>query len=161
MIKEKLGDRLDGWIQAALPFLFRRPMNPNFLTVTGALVSLVALSALPSSASGQSYFGRNKVHFDDFDFQILETDHFDIHFYPEEAEAVEDRLLDAGVLQSSCGASAPCQGQDRSSRESGHPDPTQPQPVPPAHRFRTHHIFTASFPPTAPWGYGRHPEAHF
>lgn len=45
MIKEKLGDRLDGWIHAALPFLFRRPMNPNFLTVTGALVSIVAAVA--------------------------------------------------------------------------------------------------------------------
>ena len=45
MIKEKLGDRLDGWIHAALPFLFRRPMNPNFLTVTGALVSIVAALA--------------------------------------------------------------------------------------------------------------------
>jgi CDP-diacylglycerol--glycerol-3-phosphate 3-phosphatidyltransferase len=42
MIKEKLGDRLDGWIHAALPFLFRRPLNPNILTVTGTLVSLVA-----------------------------------------------------------------------------------------------------------------------
>jgi phosphatidylglycerophosphate synthase len=45
VIKEKLGDRLDGWIHAALPFLFRRPMNPNFLTVTGALVSIVAAVA--------------------------------------------------------------------------------------------------------------------
>ena len=45
MIKEKLGDRLDGWIHAALPFLFRRPLNPNLLTVTGALVSLVAAVA--------------------------------------------------------------------------------------------------------------------
>ena len=42
MIKEKLGGRLDGWIQAAVPFLFRRPVNPNILTVTGALVSLGA-----------------------------------------------------------------------------------------------------------------------
>jgi CDP-diacylglycerol--glycerol-3-phosphate 3-phosphatidyltransferase len=45
VIKEKLGDRLDGWIHAALPFLFRRPLNPNLLTVTGALVSLVAAVA--------------------------------------------------------------------------------------------------------------------
>jgi CDP-diacylglycerol--glycerol-3-phosphate 3-phosphatidyltransferase len=42
MIKEKFGDRLDGWIHAALPFLFQRPVNPNLLTVLGALVSLVA-----------------------------------------------------------------------------------------------------------------------
>jgi len=45
MIKEKLGDRLDGWIHAAVPFLFRQPVNPNILTVTGALVSLVAAVA--------------------------------------------------------------------------------------------------------------------
>lgn len=40
MIKSKLGDRLDGWIQTALPFLFRQPVDPNLLTLIGALVSL-------------------------------------------------------------------------------------------------------------------------
>jgi CDP-diacylglycerol--glycerol-3-phosphate 3-phosphatidyltransferase len=45
VIKEKFGDRLDGWIQTALPFLFRRPLNPNLLTVTGTLVSLLAATA--------------------------------------------------------------------------------------------------------------------
>ncbi len=50
MIKEKLGDRLDGWIHAALPFLFRRPVNPNLLTVTGALVSLAAAVAFARGA---------------------------------------------------------------------------------------------------------------
>ncbi|HIC14628.1 MAG TPA: peptidase S9, partial [Gemmatimonadetes bacterium] len=47
------------------------------------------LAIIPPAASGQ-YFGRNKVQFDDFDFEILRTDHFDIHYYPEEAEAVLD-----------------------------------------------------------------------
>lgn len=42
MIKSKLGDRLDGWIRTALPVLFRRRLNPNALTVTGAVVSLAA-----------------------------------------------------------------------------------------------------------------------
>jgi CDP-diacylglycerol--glycerol-3-phosphate 3-phosphatidyltransferase len=42
MIKAKLGDRLDAWLQALLPFLFRRPLNPNLLTVLGTLVSLGA-----------------------------------------------------------------------------------------------------------------------
>jgi phosphatidylglycerophosphate synthase len=46
MIKERFGDRLDGWIRAALPFLFRRPVNPNLLTVLGALVSLGAAVVL-------------------------------------------------------------------------------------------------------------------
>jgi len=38
-------------------------------------------------ASAQLYhFGKNKVQFDEFDWQRLETEHFDIYFYPEEAE---------------------------------------------------------------------------
>ena len=42
MIKAKLSYRTDAWVHAALPFLFRRPVNPNLLTVLGTLVSLVA-----------------------------------------------------------------------------------------------------------------------
>ncbi|HTF36480.1 MAG TPA: CDP-alcohol phosphatidyltransferase family protein [Myxococcota bacterium] len=42
MIKAKLGDRLDAWLQALLPFLFRHRLNPNLLTVLGTLVSLAA-----------------------------------------------------------------------------------------------------------------------
>ncbi|HSH74514.1 MAG TPA: hypothetical protein VLA09_02325, partial [Longimicrobiales bacterium] len=47
-----------------------------------------ALSSMPADASAQ--FGRNKVQFDDFEFRVLETAHFDWHFYPEESEAIED-----------------------------------------------------------------------
>ena len=54
-----------------------------------ALVSALSVAALPSSLSAQ-YFGRNKVQYETFDFKILKTPHFDIHFYPEEGEAVED-----------------------------------------------------------------------
>lgn len=46
MIKDKFGDRLDGWIRTVFPFLFRRPLNPNALTLTGAAVSLLAAGAL-------------------------------------------------------------------------------------------------------------------
>jgi len=42
VIKAKFGDRLDGWIHAALPFLFRRRIDPNFLTLLGLAISLVA-----------------------------------------------------------------------------------------------------------------------
>ena len=42
MIKAKLGDRVEDWLLRGLPFLFRRRIDPNLLTVTGALVSLVA-----------------------------------------------------------------------------------------------------------------------
>lgn len=44
------------------------------------------LAGLPTSAEAQ-YFGRNKVQYRQFDFRVLSTDHFDIHYYPEEAEA--------------------------------------------------------------------------
>jgi hypothetical protein len=53
-----------------------------------ATLWLAGLSSIPAPASAQ--FGRNKVQFDDFEFQVLRTDHFDIHFYPEETEAVLD-----------------------------------------------------------------------
>ncbi|MFO7445749.1 MAG: hypothetical protein R6W90_05245 [Ignavibacteriaceae bacterium] len=39
------------------------------------------------------YFGRNKIQYENFDFRILETDHFDIYYYPEEAEAVYDAAV--------------------------------------------------------------------
>jgi Tol biopolymer transport system component len=39
-------------------------------------------------AFGQ-YFGRNKVQYEKFDYQIMKTGHFDIYFYPEEQEAVK------------------------------------------------------------------------
>lgn len=45
MIKAKFGDRLDGWIEAAFPFLVRHPVNPNVLTVVGTLISLGSATA--------------------------------------------------------------------------------------------------------------------
>ncbi|MBW2426279.1 MAG: CDP-alcohol phosphatidyltransferase family protein [Deltaproteobacteria bacterium] len=39
MIKEKLEHRIDGWIHTLFPFLFWRPVNPDWLTVVGTLVS--------------------------------------------------------------------------------------------------------------------------
>ena len=46
MIKSKVGDRIDGWLHAALPFLFRHRVDPNLLTVLGALISLAAAVCL-------------------------------------------------------------------------------------------------------------------
>jgi Tol biopolymer transport system component len=47
---------------------------------------VAALVSLPALASAQ-YFGRNKVQYRTFDFQVLATDHFDLYYYPEEREA--------------------------------------------------------------------------
>ena len=39
MIKEKLGHRIDGWIHTLFPFLFWRPINPDWLTLMGTVVA--------------------------------------------------------------------------------------------------------------------------
>ena len=41
------------------------------------------------------YFGRNKVQFDNFDFNILSTEHFDWYYYPIEEEAVLEMYKEA------------------------------------------------------------------
>ncbi len=46
MIKSWFGDRVDGVVHRLLPFLFRKRVNPNLLTVLGALISLLAATAL-------------------------------------------------------------------------------------------------------------------
>ncbi len=42
MIKDKFGKDLDGWVKRLCPFLFRREVNPNLLTVMGTLVCIGA-----------------------------------------------------------------------------------------------------------------------
>lgn len=50
----------------------------------------VALAvALPASAQYTFHFGRNKVQYDDFDWHILKTEHFDVYYYPEMQELAE------------------------------------------------------------------------
>jgi Tol biopolymer transport system component len=64
----------------------RIPAWTHLKILTTALL-LLALAVPPASAQ---YFGRNKVNYDDFDFRVLETEHFRIHYYPEAEEAVRD-----------------------------------------------------------------------
>ena len=37
----------------------------------------------------QYHFGRNKIQYDDFDWQVLKTEHFDVHYYPEMKDLAE------------------------------------------------------------------------
>ena len=54
------------------------------LAIAAAVV--LTFAALPAAAQ---YFGRNKVLWEDFDFEVVETTHFDIYHYPPDAESVE------------------------------------------------------------------------
>jgi Tol biopolymer transport system component len=53
-----------------------------------AAVLLLSATVGASPAAAQ-YFGRNKVQYKDFKFDVLKTAHFDVYFYPEEREAAE------------------------------------------------------------------------
>ena len=60
------------------------------LRYAGALIALLLTSlALPLPAAGQ-YFGRNRVQYETFDFRILQTENFDVYYYPEEETAARD-----------------------------------------------------------------------
>jgi hypothetical protein len=51
--------------------------------------ALLLLVATPALSSAQ-YFGQNKVQYTSFDWQIIQTEHFDVHFYPQERVAAMD-----------------------------------------------------------------------
>ena len=52
-----------------------------------ALCAFVVCGAITSSPIHAQYFGRNKVQYQSFDFQVLKTEHFDVYFYPREQAA--------------------------------------------------------------------------
>ncbi|MGH7570218.1 MAG: BamA/TamA family outer membrane protein [Gemmatimonadota bacterium] len=54
---------------------------------------LLAFAAilLVAPEAGAQYFGRNKVQYEDFDWRVLETEHFDVHHYEAtSSDAVSD-----------------------------------------------------------------------
>src|SRR3989337_2337831 len=55
----------------------------------GVVSAVFAASVLLAAPAGAQYFGRNKVQYQTFDFQILKTSHFDVYYYPSEAEAAQ------------------------------------------------------------------------
>ena len=57
-----------------------------------ALTVLFITGVMPASAQ---YFGRQKVQYEDFAWRVLDTNHFNIHFYPQEQAATEDAAREA------------------------------------------------------------------
>ena len=60
--------------------------HARFRRLTAA--AFIAMVCLPAIAHAQ-YFGRNKVQYRTFKFQILKTEHFDLYYYPEEEAAAQ------------------------------------------------------------------------
>ena len=57
----------------------------SFRSLRLLLSGAVLLLAAPAAEA--QYFGRNKVQYEDFNFRVLKTEHFDVLFYPPETEA--------------------------------------------------------------------------
>jgi hypothetical protein len=53
------------------------------------LLPLAAAVLLAAPAADAQYFGRNKVQYETFRFQVLTTEHFKVYFYPAERDAAE------------------------------------------------------------------------
>ncbi|MDQ6738726.1 MAG: DPP IV N-terminal domain-containing protein [Gemmatimonadota bacterium] len=61
-----------------------------FGVMVAATLAVAAVAAAPTSASAQRYFGQNQVKYRYFRWRVLETEHFLIHYYPEERLPVHD-----------------------------------------------------------------------
>ncbi|HXH06068.1 MAG TPA: BamA/TamA family outer membrane protein [Vicinamibacterales bacterium] len=56
----------------------------------GLATAALVVAMIAASPAQAQYFGRNKVQYKRFAFQVLQTEHFDIYFYPEERAAVAE-----------------------------------------------------------------------
>ena len=64
----------------------KKPMHSKILVYIFLFV--FAYTIVPTVLHAQ-YYGRNKVQYENFDFKILKTEHFDVYFYPEMREAAQ------------------------------------------------------------------------
>ena len=61
------------------------------MRILRAVVLLAVVTAtFAAPAAAQSYFGQNQVQYDKFDWKVLETEHFLVHYYEAEAAAAHD-----------------------------------------------------------------------
>jgi hypothetical protein len=58
-------------------------------TLSQVVPFTVLLTVFTATAGSAQDFGHNKVHEKNFDFQVLETEHFDIHFDPAARAAAD------------------------------------------------------------------------
>jgi dipeptidyl aminopeptidase/acylaminoacyl peptidase len=81
---------------------FSDSRSPRGALVGDAVRILIILAAIAIALAGCSatakaqYFGRNKVQYESFKFEVLRTPHFDVHYYAAEKPAAEDaaRMLE-------------------------------------------------------------------
>jgi hypothetical protein len=75
--------------------MMTRVCRPSYLRPLLAPL-VIGLALLAPVTSQAQYFGRNKVPYERFRFEVLRTPHWDVHYYREEATAARDaaRMLE-------------------------------------------------------------------
>ncbi|HEX6534218.1 MAG TPA: hypothetical protein VF041_06450 [Gemmatimonadaceae bacterium] len=63
-------------------------MTRRWAWLAGAALAMCPVVAGPLAA--QAYFGKNQVQYSHFDWQVIETEHFLVHYYPSERTAALD-----------------------------------------------------------------------
>lgn len=64
-------------------------MSSKAARVVTVAVLVLVVAAAPTRAQYGLNFGQNKIQYEDFDWQILETEHFEVYYYPEMRELAE------------------------------------------------------------------------
>jgi phosphatidylglycerophosphate synthase len=98
VIKARFGDRLDGWLEAALPFLFRRRVNPNVLTVIGTAISVAAGAAFAMGAFGWGAIGILLGGIFDLVDGVIARKHGSATPFGAFLDSTLDRLADMAIL---------------------------------------------------------------
>jgi Tol biopolymer transport system component len=69
-------------------------MGNNFFAKKFLFLFCVFSLFLNSAILNAQYYGRNKVQYETFDYRVMETEHFNVYFYPE----MEDAALQAARM---------------------------------------------------------------
>ena len=69
--------------------------------IGGTLAAILALTTVGAGPLAAQYFGQNKVQYRTFDFKIIQTEHFEVYYYPEERAAALDaaRMAERGYAR--------------------------------------------------------------
>src|SRR6476646_1374468 len=62
----------------------------SFVKAGAYAAALVAAVGVATRLQAQAYFGQNQVQYDRFKWSVLETEHFLVHYYPQERVAAMD-----------------------------------------------------------------------
>lgn len=110
----------------------RHARNDNHAIILVGLVgTIAALLAAPVALHAQ-YFGQNKVRYEDLDFSVLKTRHFDIYYYEQEQRSIDQaaRLAERWYTRLSMLLNHELSGRQPLIMYANHPDFQQTRIVP-------------------------------